>query len=90
MFKRIRFLFPVTRCDVLEAFVASSGILIFGFISIPIAAHLVGVEINEAQGAKMSFIFFALRILWLLCVRAAFAHGDLFSSGAPDTKQKAK
>ncbi len=81
----VRGLFPVTKVDVLEAFVASFGILIFGFISIPIAASIVGVSMSEAQGAKMSFLFFAMRIVWLLCVRATFAHGDLFNSGSKST-----
>jgi len=58
---------------VLEAFIGSLGILVFGFLSIPLAAKWMGASITLDQGMGMSFIFFVSRFLWLLCLRAFFA-----------------
>jgi len=59
---------------VLESFIGSLGILVFGFLSIPLAAKWMGASITLDQGIGMSFIFFVSRFLWLLCLRSFFAH----------------
>jgi hypothetical protein len=56
----------------LEAFIGSFGILIFGFLSIPVAAAMVGAQVSASQGAQMSFIFFVLRFVWLYMLRRVF------------------
>lgn len=57
----------------LEAVVASFGILIFGFVSIPVVAHFAGAMVSIDQGLVMSGIFFCLRVLWLALVRTIFS-----------------
>lgn len=57
---------------VLEAFVGSFGILIFGFVSIPLVGYFVGADITMDQGFGMSIIFFIARIFWLVIVRRLF------------------
>jgi hypothetical protein len=56
----------------LEAFIGSFGILLAGFLTIPLAAHLVGGSLTIAQGAGMSLLFFVARWLWLYSVRVYF------------------
>lgn len=58
--------------NALEAFVASLGILLAGFVTLPLAAWLVGAHLTAGQGAGMGAILFVLRFLWLWGVRAAF------------------
>ena len=55
-----------------EALVGSLGILLFGFVSLPVLAWLVGGSLTAGQGAIVGAILFFLRFLWLWGVRAAF------------------
>ncbi len=56
----------------LEAFVASLGIMLFGWLSIPVVGHLAGVQITTHQGVVMSAWFFVLRLAWLYALRHVF------------------
>jgi hypothetical protein len=56
----------------LEAFVGSASILVFGFVTIPLAGWAVGVTMTPQQGAGMSLIFFAGRWALLYAVRSVF------------------
>ena len=56
----------------LEALIGSTGIMLFGWLSIPIVGHLAGVEITTNQGVTMSAYFFVLRLLWLYALRRVF------------------
>jgi hypothetical protein len=58
---------------ILEPFIGSLGILVFGFISIPIVGHLSGAEIDLVSAVKMSFIFFIGRFIWLYILRQIFS-----------------
>ena len=56
----------------LESFINSFSILLFGFVSIPIVAYMNGVDVNFRQGAIMSIMFFSLRFFWNLFIRIYF------------------
>lgn len=56
----------------LEAFFGSFGIFLFGFISIPFVGATFGVNMTNAQGAKMGIAFFVLRFMWLYLCRHIF------------------
>lgn len=58
--------------NAIEAFVASLGILLFGFATVPLAGWAVGVSITPQQGAGMGLLFFAGRFVLLWAVRTAF------------------
>jgi hypothetical protein len=55
-----------------ESFVGSAGILIVGFLSIPIAAWFVGANVSSMQGLGMGGLFFLARWAWLYIVRTTF------------------
>jgi len=57
----------------LEAFIGSAGVTLFGFISIPLVASFVGVNITQKQGAMMGAIFFVMRFIWLYILRVVFS-----------------
>lgn len=56
----------------LEAFVGTFGIALVGWITIPLAASVAGVEMSTTQAVTMSAVFFVGRFLWLLAVRHFF------------------
>jgi hypothetical protein len=56
-----------------EAMVGSLGILLFGFLSLPALAWLVGGSLTTGHGAVIGVILFVLRFLWLWAVRTAFS-----------------
>lgn len=56
----------------LEAFVGSASILVFGFVTIPLAGWAVGVTMTAQQGAGMGLFFFAGRFVLLYGVRCVF------------------
>lgn len=56
-----------------EAFIASLGIMAFGWVSIPVVGHMAGVQITAHQGAVMSAWFFVLRFAWLYALRELFS-----------------
>lgn len=58
--------------NALEAFVASLGILVAGFVTIPLAAWAVGAHVTTAQGAGMGALFFVARFAWLWLLRCYF------------------
>lgn len=58
--------------NALEALVASLGILLAGFVTLPLAAWLVGAHLTAGQGAGMGVVLFVLRFAWLWAVRAGF------------------
>jgi hypothetical protein len=58
--------------NALESFVGSASILLFGFITIPLAGWAVGLTMTSGQGAAMSLIFFVGRFLVLWGVRTLF------------------
>ena len=56
----------------LEALIASLGIMLFGWLSIPIVGSLAGVGITVQQGIVMSVYFFGIRLVWLYLLRLVF------------------
>ena len=56
-----------------EALVGSAGILLAGFLTIPLAAHVSGAHVTVAQGVSMSVMFFFTRWIWLFLVRLWFS-----------------
>lgn len=56
----------------LEALLGSIGIMAVGFLTIPLAGHIAGVDISMAQASKMSAAFFLGRLLWLWALRCNF------------------
>ena len=56
----------------LESFVGSASVLLFGFITIPLAGWLVGVSMSASQGAYMSLLFFTGRWALLYFIRGFF------------------
>jgi hypothetical protein len=56
----------------LESFVGSASILVFGFVTIPLAGWAVGVTMTPQQGAGMSLLFFVGRWALLYVVRSVF------------------
>jgi len=56
----------------LEAFIGTLGIAAVGWLTIPLAAGVAGVDISTGQAMTMSAVFFAGRFLWLLAVRHFF------------------
>lgn len=58
--------------NALEAFIASVGIALVGWLSIPLVASLAGVAITTPQAVRMSAMFFALRFGWLWVLRTVF------------------
>lgn len=56
----------------LEALVGTVGIALVGWLTIPLAAAVAGVDISTGQAVTMSAVFFAGRFLWLLAVRHFF------------------
>lgn len=56
----------------LEAFVGTVGIALVGWLTIPLAAAVAGVDISTGQALTMSAVFFIGRFLWLLAVRCVF------------------
>jgi hypothetical protein len=58
---------------VLEPLLGSVGILIAGFLTIPLAAYFVGADISPEQGFEMGLIFFAGRFAWLALLRLIFS-----------------
>ena len=59
-----------------EALVASLGIMVMGWVSIPLVGHISGVEITVGQGVVMSAWFFVFRLVWLYALRLLFAKVD--------------
>lgn len=59
-----------------EPLIATLGILIAGFITIPFAADLSGNHIDTLGAIKMSFIFAAGRFIWLYLLRIYFLHHE--------------
>jgi len=57
----------------IEAFIGTLGIAIVGWITIPLAAAVAGVEIATGQAVVMSAVFFVGRFLWLFGVRVFFS-----------------
>ena len=57
----------------LEALIASLGIMLFGWLSIPVVGHFAGVQITAQQGIVMSAWFFVLRLAWLYALRIFFS-----------------
>lgn len=55
-----------------EALIGSLGIMCFGWLSIPVAASMVGASVTVGQGFQMGLIFFAMRLAWLYALRCAF------------------
>jgi len=55
-----------------EALVGSMGIMLVGFLTIPLAGHVAGLRISSVQAFAMSWVFFILRLLWLLALRCYF------------------
>lgn len=58
--------------NAMEALVGSLGILVASFVTVPLAAWLVGAHVTAAQGAGMGLLFFVLRFAWLWLVRVVF------------------
>jgi hypothetical protein len=56
----------------IESFTGSAGILIVGFLSIPLAAAIVGAQVSSMQGLGMGGVFFLARWAWLYLVRTFF------------------
>ena len=56
----------------IEPFIGSLGILIFGVVSIQFAGSLVGVQMTSMQSFGMSLIFFVARFIWLAILRFYF------------------
>lgn len=56
----------------IEALIASLGIVLFGFISIPYIGGIYGVQITDLQGAQMSATFFVMHFVWLYALRKLF------------------
>ena len=56
----------------LEAFVGSASILLFGFLTIPLAGWAVGLRMTPEQGAGMGLIFFLGRWALLYALRCLF------------------
>ena len=56
----------------LEAFIGSIGIALVGWLTIPLAAGMAGVNIDLHQAVIMSAVFFFGRFLWLLALRSVF------------------
>jgi len=59
-----------------EPLLGSMGILLVGFVTIPLAAYFVGADISTAQGLEMGLIFFSGRFVWLLVLRLIFSKKD--------------
>lgn len=59
-----------------EALVASLGIMLMGWVSIPLVGHMSGVDITINQGVVMSAWFFVFRLVWLYALRLIFARAD--------------
>ena len=53
----------------IEALAGSAAILLVGFATIPLAAHLAGANVSAGQGAAMGLMFFAARWAWLFALR---------------------
>ena len=63
-----------------EALVASLGIMVMGWVSIPVVGHISGVHITVQQGVTMSAWFFVFRLAWLYLLRRLFSKDDHASS----------
>ena len=59
--------------NAIESFIGSLGILLGGFVTIPLVGRMYGVKINWKQAVKMSITFFFLRWIWLFSVREFFS-----------------
>lgn len=57
-----------------ESFIGSLGILVAGFLTIPIVGKLAGVEMTATQGVEMSAFFFIGRFVWLYALRVFFSN----------------
>jgi len=60
----------------IEPLLGSLGILLAGFLTIPLAAYFVGADVSTAQGFEMGLIFFAGRFAWLALLRLIFSKKD--------------
>ena len=58
---------------VLEPLLGSWGILLAGFVTIPLAAYAVWAEVSAQQGFEMGLIFFIARFVWLYLLRLTFS-----------------
>jgi len=56
-----------------EPLIGSLGILLAGFVTIPLAAYFVGANVSSAQGLEMGLIFFVGRFVWLSVLRLIFS-----------------
>ncbi len=56
-----------------ESLIGSLGIMVFGWVSIPLVGYMAGVSITGSQGVKMSAYFFVLRLAWLYGLRLYFS-----------------
>jgi uncharacterized membrane protein len=52
--------------------VGSVGILLAGVVTLPLAVHFAGGQLNAVQAAHASIILFFLRWVWLYLVRIFF------------------
>ena len=59
-----------------EALLGSAGILLAGFLIIPLEASVVGAQISYVQGASISILFFFARWIWLFLLRMWFSRGE--------------
>jgi hypothetical protein len=57
----------------LEPLLGSIGILLAGFLTIPLAAYFVGATVSAEQGFEMGLIFFVARFAWLSLLRLIFS-----------------
>lgn len=55
-----------------EAFVARCGILLAGFVTLPLAAYFAGATITATQTARMSVFLFVIGFCWHVVVRWFF------------------
>jgi hypothetical protein len=58
-----------------ESLLGAFGILLAGFVTIPLAADVVGAQMTAQQGAQMSIIFFG-RWVWLFVLRMWFMNKE--------------
>lgn len=64
-----------------ESMVGSAGILLAGFITIPLAARAVGATVTLEQGASMSILFFFGRWIYLFALRMWFQAKEEMNNG---------
>lgn len=62
----------MNKLIVVESAIASLGIMLIGFLTIPFAASLVGEHISMESGAGMSVLFAIGRFGYLMVVRCIF------------------